>query len=194
LLHEDDVVTRTSIQQEHQDRNESRDLSSTSSGDADAQVFGSGAAGAVLGLLVGGPLLAVMFGLGMLYHCQQEGVMGDVARALGDVALLTRSRFEELNEKHHLVDRGRHAAGNALNKIKETERRRSIRRCQKGAGVQRFVATCWKFLVAFENKHHFFSRVFTETKHHLNVLVEQCVSSEHTMNDSNEQVNNQAQR
>ncbi|KAL3914309.1 MAG: hypothetical protein SGILL_006156 [Bacillariaceae sp.] len=174
--------------QDHQeDTIENIDLSPTSTSsdddDADAQVFGAGAAGAVLGLLVGGPILSVVLGLGAFYHSQQTGAVGDVARAMGDVALLTRTRFEELNEKHHLVDKGKNAAGNALHKIKQAERRRHQR---KRAKLQKFLAYCWKSIVAFEEKHHLMKRVSTKAKDHLDALVEQYFSSSDAPNDSDE--------
>ena len=167
-LHETDGDRQRPLQEDH-----GLHTSSTPSGDEeDSQVLGAGAAGAVLGLLFGGPFFSVVLGLGMLYHSQQEGAMGDLARAMGDVALLTRKRFEELNEKHHLVDKGKNAAGKALKKIKEADRRRHHRRCCKREKFQKFLATCWKSLVAFENKHHLLSRASNKAKNHLDALVE----------------------
>jgi len=67
---------------------------------------GAWAAGIVLGFMMGmGPSLSIAFGIGAAYYSQQEeGVVGDVARAVGDVALLSHEKFVEVNEKHNLVD------------------------------------------------------------------------------------------
>ena len=149
------------------------DPSPSPNGHEDAQMFGAAAAGAVLGIMMGGPFFSAVLGLGMMYHSQQDGAMGDVARAVGEVALLTRTRFEELNEKHHLVKKGKEAAGKALKKIKEADQRHHHRCCCKREKFQRFLAICWKSLVAFENKHHLLGRVSTKAKNHLDALVDQ---------------------
>jgi hypothetical protein len=140
----------------------------------ESQVLGAGAAGAVVGFLMGGPLLCMVLGLGSLYCSQQEGAAGDIARAMGDVALLTHSRFVELNEKHHLVDKGKEAASKAMTKLKEAEERHRRRRsCKKKVKFRKFVAWCWKSLVDFENKHKLLGRMCQKTKDHLDALVKQ---------------------
>jgi len=71
-----------------------------------SKTYGAWAAGIVLGFLMGGgPSLSIAFGIGAAYFSQQEeGVAGEVARAIGDVALLSREKFVEVNEKHNLID------------------------------------------------------------------------------------------
>jgi hypothetical protein len=148
-------------------------------GGDESQVLGAGAAGAVLGFLMGGPFLCVVLGLGSLYCSQLEGAAGDIARAMGDVALLTQSKFLELDEKHHLVDKGREAAGKALSKLKEAEeRRRRHRSCKKEIKFRKFVAWCWKALVDFEIKHKLLRRISRNAKEHLDALVEQYLPNE----------------
>jgi hypothetical protein len=71
-----------------------------------SKTCGAWADGIVLGFLLGaGPSLSMAFGFGAAYCSQQEeGVAGDVARAVGDVALLSHQKFVEVNEKHGLVN------------------------------------------------------------------------------------------
>ena len=71
-----------------------------------SQTLGAWAAGIVLGFAVGaGPSLAMAFGIGAAYYSsKEESVVGDVARAIGDVALMSHAKFVQVNEKHKLVD------------------------------------------------------------------------------------------
>lgn len=71
-----------------------------------SQTLGAWAAGIVLGFVVGvGPSLSMVFGIGAAYYSsQEESVVGDVARAIGDVALMSHAKFVQVNEKHKLVD------------------------------------------------------------------------------------------
>lgn len=155
----------------------------------DTQMFGAGAAGAVLGLLMGGPLLCVVLGLGSLYCSQQEGAAGDIARAMGDVALLTHSKFEELNEKHQLVDKGKEASGKAFTKLRAVhERHRQHRRhrnYEKKVKVRKLVAWCWKSVVEFERKHKVLQRLSLKAKENLDALVEQYIPSDNPVNSDN---------
>ena len=155
-------------------------LVSSSNGEDNPKVLSSGAAGAVLGLLVGGPLLSVVFGLGALYYSQQDGAAGDVARALGDVAVLARSKFVELDEKHHLVDKSKETAAKALAKLKEAERRHhNNHRCKKKKiEFKKFVALCWKSFLEFERKHKVVERTSTTMKKHLDQLVDRYLPDE----------------
>jgi len=70
-----------------------------------SKTFGAWAAGIVLGFVVGaGTSLSMAFGFGAAYYSSQEGVAGDVARAIGDVALVSHAKFVQVNEKHKLID------------------------------------------------------------------------------------------
>lgn len=62
----------------------------------------SGIAGAVVGLLLGGPIIGAIAGFGSAYAVRKEGVAGDAARALGEVALSVRATGQEWEEKHHV--------------------------------------------------------------------------------------------
>lgn len=161
----------------------------------DTQMFGAGAAGAVLGLLMGGPLLCVALGLGSLYCSQQEGAAGDIARAMGDVALLTHTKFQELNEKHQLVDKGKEASGKVFTKLRAVhERHRQPRRrrnCEKKAKVRKLVAWCWKSVLEFERKHKVLQRLSLTAKEKLDALVEQYSPCDNSINADNGSMSSQ---
>eukprot|EP00536_Pseudo-nitzschia_multiseries_P010923 jgi/Psemu1/259375/estExt_Genewise1Plus.C_3510024 len=91
------TTTTTTTQQHH--------YSVTSSNSDPSKTCGAWAAGTILGLIVGGPTFSMAFGVGAAYYSQQqEGIAGDVARAMGEVAILSQQKFVEVNEKHNLVN------------------------------------------------------------------------------------------
>jgi hypothetical protein len=178
---------RSSFHQDQQQTDNETFYSSNCNQEEDeSQVFGAGTAGALLGFLMGGPLLAVVLGLGSLYCSQQDGAAGDIARAMGDVAILTGSRAQQLNEKHQLVGKGKKVAGKALAKLKEIEQKHHHRHCEERIKFRKFVAWCWKSLVNFEHKHQLLNRLSIKAKEHLDALVKEYLPNEGPT-DSNEQ-------
>jgi hypothetical protein len=86
----------------------------------------SGAAGAVIGFLFGGPLLAALLGFGAAYATQKEGATGDAARALGDVAISTKEKALEVDKKHNVVNRSKDAAADAWGKAKKYDKQYNV--------------------------------------------------------------------
>jgi hypothetical protein len=115
------------------------------------RAVGAGAAGAVLGLLVGGPVLSIVFGFGTVYYSKQEGATGDLARALGEIALVARDKWKEVDSKHHIVDQGREVANEAIHRIQD-------RRDHRRQRVYKFVAYCWKSTLQFVEQHRLVER------------------------------------
>ena len=71
-----------------------------------ARVAAAGSACCLFGCFVSGPIGAVVAGFGTAYAARYAaGPTGDVARAIGDVALVASDRAVELDEKHHLLTR-----------------------------------------------------------------------------------------
>jgi hypothetical protein len=134
-----------------------------------ARTFGAGAAGAAIGMMFGGPLLSVVLGIGAAFYSQQEGATGDVARALGDIAIMARVRFLELDAKHHLVEKGQEAVTRILRKLKH----KAEKNPEAKVKVKRFVGWCWRALVEFENQHKLIQRGSIKAKEHLDSLVAQ---------------------
>ena len=112
------------------------------------RMVASGTAGAVIGLLVGGPLLAAIAGFGSAYATQKDGVAGDTTRALGEVALATKEKARELNHKHHIVDKSKQVAGEAWAKAQEMDQKHHILEQLKAVLI-----FSWGALVDFVRRH-----------------------------------------
>ena len=76
--------------------------------------------------LVGGTFLAFFFGFGAAFATQQEGFLGDSARAVGEVALAARSKAREINDKHNVVERAKLAGAQALDNAKALDQEHRI--------------------------------------------------------------------
>ena len=101
-----ETIDRTSSQQQQQNPEDERNMA-------------AGAAGAVIGLLIGGPVISVVLGFGSVYYTKEEGVTGDLARALGDVALVARDKFRKVDSEHHILEQGRAAAAATLHRVQD---------------------------------------------------------------------------
>ena len=73
---------------------------------------GAGIACGTLGCFIGGPILAVIAGVGATHVFEKEGIMGDVSRAAGDVAISVQDKAKEVSEKHKLRTKMRNTAEN----------------------------------------------------------------------------------
>lgn len=113
----------------------------------------AGTAGAVLGLFLGGPFVSLVLGFGTGYYAKQEGAAGDIARALGDVALMTREKFREVDSEHHIVDRSRDAAYEAFQRFQHSNQRLHVRE-----KVFQFTVDCWRSTLAFVERHNLVER------------------------------------
>ena len=60
-------------------------------------------AGAVVGLVLGGPILAVVVGLGSAHAARNDGRAGDVARAMGETVLYIQSTGQAWEDQHHVL-------------------------------------------------------------------------------------------
>jgi len=109
---------------------------------------GAAAGGAILGLLFGGPFFSIVLGVGAAHYSKLEGASGDCARALGEIALVTKDKFTKVNEDHHLVDKGKEAAANLHEQLHAADREHHIR--EKAGSV---IRQCWAFTLEFVEKH-----------------------------------------
>jgi hypothetical protein len=119
---------------------------------------GAGVAGGVVGLLIGGPILAILAGFGTAYATQQDGAAGDTARAVGQVALETKAKAQELDHKHNLVQKGQEAAADAWEKAKELDRKHNILERS-----QAFLVWSWQTILEQNRKHHLLERAVNAT-------------------------------
>jgi len=132
----------------------------------------AGTAGAVIGLFLGGPVISVVLGLGTAYYTKQEGVTGDLARALGDVALVARDKFREVDSEHHILENGRAAAVEVFHRAQQHHhqvqnstqqpRQQPCGGASRSAPLQdqclRLVSICWRTTVDFVERHHLVER------------------------------------
>jgi hypothetical protein len=84
---------------------------------------GAGVAAGVVGFVMGGPVVAILLGFGAAYATNTMGATGDVARAIGEVALVAKKKAQEVEEKHNLVDKTKVAAIDCLERIKDADRK-----------------------------------------------------------------------
>jgi hypothetical protein len=160
-------------------RNESDPASTISEEEHERQrTVGAGAAGAVMGLLVGGPVLSVIFGFGTAYYTKHEGATGDLARALGEVALVARDKFQEIDNKHHLVQKGQDAAEEAIRRMQEADRRHHGRE-----KFFRFVAYCWETTLSFVERHRLVERGYDQLQKLLTHVAQKIREHENRVQD-----------
>jgi hypothetical protein len=87
---------------------------------------GAGVASGLFGMLMGGPVLAILLGFGTAYAADQPGAAGDVARSVGEVALVAQAKFRKLDDQHKFVENGKVMAAKAVQKMQEADREHRI--------------------------------------------------------------------
>jgi hypothetical protein len=117
------------------------------------KMVASGTAGAVLGFLFGGPLVAALLGFGAAYATKKDGAAGDAARALGDMAVSVKEKAIEVDQKHHVVDRSQRAAGEAWDSAKEYDQHHNVLEKTKDA-----VVAGWKSFTNFVRERRLLQR------------------------------------
>ena len=115
-------------------------------GEYDHLVGPSGVAGAVVGLLVGGPIIAAVAGFGTAYAVRKEGTAGDIARALGEVALSARARALEVDREHRFAEKAKRA-------VDDLSRKHKI-----AAKTKEFARASWKAAVDLDRRHKLLER------------------------------------
>jgi hypothetical protein len=114
---------------------------------------GAGVAGAVFGLFLAGPLGAIILGLVTMSYTKKEGAAGDTARGLGDVALVAREKAKEINDKHHIVDKSKYAAAEAMGRLKKTKRSEELKEKSK-----RFFRMCFQHVADYARRRRLVER------------------------------------
>jgi hypothetical protein len=118
------------------------------------RVVAAGVGAGVFGFLLGGPLGAVLLGFGAAYAAEQkDGAVGDTARAVGDVALTVQAKARTIDEEHHVVDKSKAAAEDALRRAKDLDRQYNVIEKSKTFAVYSWMAT-----VTFVKEHNLIER------------------------------------
>ncbi|KAG7342099.1 hypothetical protein IV203_007191 [Nitzschia inconspicua] len=122
--------------------------------EADRQMIASGTTAAVFGFLfLGGPLGAVILGCSAAYASQKEGAAGDIARSIGDVGVSIKEKAQQIDNKHHIVDRTSKAATKAWKSAMEYDREHRV--------LDKILAALqqgWQQLTRFVREHRLLER------------------------------------
>lgn len=100
--------------------------SSTPSSSSDKMIGAAAIAGGVAGLALAGPVVGIVSAVGAGALATQKNKAGDVARASGDVVLAAGDRAKKFDQKHHVVDKTKKAAGGFFKKAKEFEHKHNL--------------------------------------------------------------------
>lgn len=119
------------------------------------RMVGAAICGGILGMMLGGFILGAVAGAGAAFAASRDGAPGDVARAMGDVALTARDKAKEVNSKHQIVDKTKQATASAWEKAKEYDRKHNILEKTKN-----FVVSTAQRVAEFNREH----RVLEQTR------------------------------
>jgi hypothetical protein len=114
---------------------------------------GAGVASGMFGMLMGGPVLAILLGFGTAYAADQPGAAGDVARSVGEVALVAQAKFRKLDDQHKFVENGKVMAAKAVQKMQEADREHRIVDRIKDVAIRSF-----RSVVMFVKEHRLLER------------------------------------
>jgi hypothetical protein len=132
------------------------------------------AGGAVMGMFLGGPFLSLVLGVGSHHYSKQEGAMGDCARALGEVSLVAKEKFLQVNDRHHLVDKSKEVASRTLDRVQEADQEHKI---QEKVGY--FVSHCYAVTLDFIYRHNLIERSKDTFKKFMHYLTEAVREHQH---------------
>ena len=128
---------------------------------------GAGVLFAVPGLIVGGPLLGLLSGVGAFFVATKdhESPAGDVARNAGKFAVETGSNVghvaKEVDQEHHIMDKIKEGWSNLTSKVQQIDEENKISEkvsVKASVAKDRAVETASvvkERAIAFEQKHHF---------------------------------------
>ena len=116
----------------------------------------SGITGAVIGFLLGGPILAAIAGFGAAYAVRKENAVGENARSLGKFGESVGEKAKELDRQHEISDKTKHVLGSAWSQVEKLDRNIANK-------IQEFAANSWKASVAFTKDHKLIERGIENT-------------------------------
>lgn len=125
------------------------------------------AGGAVMGMFLGGPFLSLVLGVGSHHYSKQEGAVGDCARALGEVAIVAKDKFQQVNDRHHLLNKGKQAASRTWDHMQQADREHKL---QEKMGY--FVSHCYAVTLDFVYRHNLVERASVKFKKFVRCLTE----------------------
>mmetsp|Transcript_64505 Transcript_64505/g.77444 ORF Transcript_64505/g.77444 Transcript_64505/m.77444 type:complete len:202 (-) Transcript_64505:146-751(-) len=124
---------------------------------ANGDNLGSAAiAGGVIGLVLGGPLLAVAGAAGIAVAATTGGAAGDIARASGEIVIAAGDKAKEINQAHNIVGNTRGTVENAWEKTKQYEAKNGI-----FDGIKDFIKSSVDKTFEYEKENKIFARMRT---------------------------------
>jgi len=161
----------TSMGEEVQESNHpSKEDESETKTEVPSQV-GAGLLFGFSGLLLGGPILALLAGVGATcLAASDEGPAGEAARASGDAAITAGAKAgeaaKEANEKHHILDKIKNAFNCGWVKVQQfDEEHKATERAKEAVGG---VA---QKTVELEQKHHVMENLLQGLQNGVNFLL-----------------------
>mmetsp|Transcript_10613 Transcript_10613/g.23457 ORF Transcript_10613/g.23457 Transcript_10613/m.23457 type:complete len:229 (+) Transcript_10613:150-836(+) len=154
---------------------------------------GAGVLFGLSGLFLGGPILALLAGVGAtIVASKDEGPVGDVARATGEFAVTTGSKVgeaaKEANEKHGILDKIKNAFTSGWSKVQQYDEEHKI-----GEKTKETMSDAKQKTVEFEQKHHVMENILEGIQNGVNFLLEKlrdttsgesCATGEHCKGSS----------
>jgi hypothetical protein len=149
----------------------------------------AGAAGCVLGFMTGGFFWVILCGSVLAHSSTQEGMAGDISRALGDVAITAQQNFYAVDEKHHIIDKTKRMISNIISylqkqvkKVEENDPDMDAFLAMDGKSkVKTVLWWTWKKLGELERRHNLIERGAVELKALLGSTYEMAVKLVTTM-------------
>uniref|UniRef100_A0A7R9W864 Uncharacterized protein n=1 Tax=Pseudictyota dubia TaxID=2749911 RepID=A0A7R9W864_9STRA len=129
--------------------------SAATSNDDETIMIRSGVTAAVLGFLLGGPLLSALLGFTTAYASQKKNDdrAGHYARSLGDFGVSVKDRALALDAKYRIAERSSEAAERAWDRAKEHDTRYNLLEKTRDATLR-----TWVLLVKYVQEHHLLER------------------------------------
>ncbi|KAG7363194.1 hypothetical protein IV203_026554 [Nitzschia inconspicua] len=134
----------------------------------------AGIGGAVVGLVLGGPVGSALLGFGSAYAVRKENCAGNAARALGELTLSVRKKAVEIEDEHQYCQR----SVSAINKQCEKTQNSAVYKTKE------FVASSWKKVEEYTRRHQILERGVEGTGKGVEYVVNAI-----TLNKKNKEIN-----
>mmetsp|Transcript_2644 Transcript_2644/g.5707 ORF Transcript_2644/g.5707 Transcript_2644/m.5707 type:complete len:362 (+) Transcript_2644:241-1326(+) len=167
------VVTPIQVYQipggSHNDRHQSNGINggnNNDNGNNNDVTLAAGAAGCVIGFMTGGFFWILICGSVVAHSSTQVGMVGDVARALGDVAITARRNFNIVDDKHHIVEKTKRITTYVLSYLHQQVKKVEEHDPEMDAFLQldgkskmkSMLRWAWKKMGEFERQHNLLER------------------------------------
>lgn len=122
--------------------------------DNNARITAAGIGSGVVGLLFGGPIVALIFGFGGAYAAEKkDGLLGDTARSVGDVALSVQEKAKNLDRKYNVMENVKDSSQRTWERAKQFDHEHKVLDKTKD-----LVVYSWFAMIDFVRRHHLIER------------------------------------